>query len=84
MRHTFVFGHSRPHRAHSHTRQEVCIVGYRDGFVALAKTIWRGIIRAIAASRQRRLERELSLHGVEYPDSHPPRQPLFIPDKWDY
>lgn len=84
MRHTFIFGHSHPHRAYMLTRQEVHIVDYREGLLAVVRKIWRDIMRSIAKSKQRRLDRELSLRGVKYLDSDTPRLPVFFPDKWDY
>ena len=84
MRHTFIFGHSHPHRAYLLTRQEVCIVDYRKGFVIVARKLWRRIILSIARSKQRRLDRELWLRNVKYLDSETPRPPVFLNDKWNY
>ena len=84
MRHTFHFGQSFPHRANLLTRQDVCIVGYSDGFATLAQKLWRGLMRSIAKAKQKRLKRELALHGVKYSVSDKPRVPVFLHDEWEY
>ncbi|MBN8982183.1 MAG: hypothetical protein J0I29_13045 [Rhizobiales bacterium] len=84
MRHTFYFGRSHAHRAYLLTRQEVCIVGYRDGFTTAVRKIWSAFNRAVAKSKQKRLDRELALRGVRNPDKPTPQVPAVLSEKWDF